>query len=155
MNARALFLLCVAAACLVGSSGFAFDETPKKEEKKKEEPKKEEKKAQFEAGTFTGTFTASNAGGDQEGELTINIDENGKFTGESFNKTANFKVNFKGTILKDNKSIAVFELPGEQKSSCFGTVSKTANGGWTGTLIQRVGTNAIAFLEYEVNPKPK
>jgi hypothetical protein len=155
MNVRALSLLCVAAACLIGSHGFAFDEPPKKEASKKEEPKKEENKTKYEAGTYTGTFTASNGAGDQEGELTINIEADGKFTGESFNKTANFKVNFKGTILKDNKSIAVFDLGGGQKSSCFGTVSKTASGGWTGTLVQRVGTTAIAFLEYEVNPKAK
>jgi hypothetical protein len=141
--------------CLVGSHGFAFDEPPKKAESEKEEPKKAENKTKYEAGTYTGTFTASNGAGDQEGELTINIEQDGKFTGESFNKTQNFKANFKGTILKDNKSIAVFELPGGQKSSCFGTVSKTANGGWTGTLVQRVGTTAIAFVEYEVNLKPK
>jgi len=150
MNVRALSLLCVAVVCLAGSRGFGADDAAKKEE-----PKKEEKKAQFEAGTYTGTYTASTPGGDEEGELTITLDENGKFTGESQGKNSNVKAILKGTRLKDNKTITVFELANGQKASCFGTISRTANGGWTGTLIQRIGTTAVACIEYEVGPKSK
>ena len=135
--------------------GFAADEPPKNDESKKEEPKKAEKKAQFQPGTYAGTFTASGPNFVNEGEITMTLDENGKFTGEFFDKTQNIKYIFKGARLKDNKSISVSDTPDGQKSSSFGTISPTANGGWTGTLINRRGTNAVAFIEYEVSPKPK
>jgi hypothetical protein len=155
MNVRAISLLCVAVVCLAGSRAFAFDEPPNKDVSTKEEPKKEEKKAKFQPGTYAGTFTASGLTFVNEGEITMTLDENGKFTGEFFDKTQNIRYIFKGARLKDNKSFSVSDTPDGQKSTSFGTISPTANGGWTGTLINRRGTNAVAFIEYEVSPKAK
>jgi hypothetical protein len=141
MKSWHFLLLFFAAGCLLHSRAGA-------------EPPKDEKKRSPYAGTYTGTFTASNAAGDQEGDAEVTIDEKGNLTGESFNKTINAKATLKGTILKNNKEVLVIEFPND-KSNAYGTISPTANGGFTGTLIQRSGTTAFSFIEFDMNPKPK
>jgi hypothetical protein len=138
-----VLLLCAAAACLLGSRGLAGAEAPK-----------DDKKPSPYAGTYTGTFVASNGAGDQEGDCEITIDDKGNVAGESFNKTINMKATIKGTILKNNKEVIVIEFP-NAKSNAYGTISRTDNGGFTGTLIQRSGTTAFSFIEFDMNPKPK
>jgi len=143
MSARAFSLLCV-AACLLGSRAFADE--PKKEEKKQPSPY---------AGTYTGTFTfVVPNGADQEGEMTLTIDEGGNVKGEATNKTIGGVTKVKGTILKENKAVLVLESD-TQKASAFGTISKTEAGGITGTLTQRVGTTVVGGIEFEANPKKK
>jgi hypothetical protein len=138
MYARTFSLLCVVA--LFASVGA---DAPKEGKKKERSPY---------AGTYTGTFTACNAAGDQEGEITLTVDEFGNSKGESFNKTANLKATLKGTLLKDNKAVLVIEFP-NGKSNAYGTISRSANGGVTGTMIQRVGTQVICGIEFELSPK--
>jgi hypothetical protein len=143
MSARAFSLCCVAAG-LFASLGA---DAPKEEKKKERSPY---------AGAYTGTYTASNAQGDQEGEFTITIDDDGKVQGESTNKTAaNGNVKMKGTNLKDNKCILIYEYENGQKANGYGTVAKTTDGGITGTMIMRVGTTATFFIEFEAKPKAK
>jgi hypothetical protein len=145
MSARALPLLCVTTACLLGSRALA-DGEPKKEETKKPSPY---------AGTYSGTFTfVTLNGADQEGEMTLTIDEGGNVKGEATNKTIGGVTKVKGTILKENKAVLVLESD-NQKANAFGTISKTEAGGITGTLTQRVGTNVVGGIEFEMNPKKK
>jgi hypothetical protein len=139
MNVRAFSLLCVVT--LFASLGA---DAPKEEKKKERSPY---------AGTYTGTFTASNSQGDQEGECTMTVAEDGKVTGEALNKTDNTTVKIKGTNLKDNKIVLVYEFSNGNKANAYGTVSKTADGGVTGTLIERFGTSAQVFVEFELKPK--
>ena len=136
-------VLCAVSACLLGSRGLEGAEAPK-----------DDKRPSPYAGTYTGTFMASNAGGDQEGDCEVTIDEKGNVVGESFNRTINQKATIKGMILKNNKELIVIEFP-NAKSNAYGTLSRTANGGFTGTLIQRSGTTAFSFIEVDMNPKPK
>jgi len=143
MNARAFSLFCIAAACLLASSGPVGTAAPP------------EKKPSPYAGTYTGNFTSSTAAGDQEGEVTLTIDDDGNITGESNNKSINATATIKGQILKDNKSSIVFEFPGQAKYSAFGTFSKTASGGFTGTMAQRTGTTTFASIEYDLKRKAK
>jgi len=141
MNARAFTLLCVAAVCLLVSLAPAGAAPPEK------------KRCPF-AGTYAGTYTAMSPAGDQEGEVTMTVDEDGIVTGESKGATANEKATIKGQILKDNKSSIVFEST-TIRASAFGTFSKTSSGGLTGTMTQRVGTTAVASIEFEMKPKAK
>jgi hypothetical protein len=145
MNVRTLNLCSVAAACILLSLSpvaSAFD------------AKKEEKKHSPFAGSYTGTFTFMSQQGEQEGELTITIDDGGNVTGEAKNTTSNVSQTIKGTLLKDSKAAIVLESP-QQKTSAFGTISKTAAGGITGTMTQRLGTTAVGSFEFEIKPKPK
>jgi hypothetical protein len=140
MTVRAFSLLCV-AVCLLG--GRALADAPKKEEKKQKSPY---------AGTYTGTFTFASPQGDQEGEMTLTIDDDGNVKGEAKNKTIGGDTTIKGTILKENKAVLVLESA-NQKANAFGTISKTEAGGVTGTLTQRVGTQVVGGIEFEANPK--
>jgi len=142
MNARTFSLLCVAAACLTASLGPTGTAAAP------------EKKRSPYAGTYTGTYTGITTVGDQEGEVTLTIDDDGNITGEANNKSINATATIKGQILKDNKSSIVFEFP-NQKYSAFGTFSKTASGGFTGTMAQRSGTTLFGNIEYDLQPKAK
>jgi len=142
MNARTFSLVCAAAACLLASLGLVGTAAPP------------EKKRSHYAGTYTGTFTAMTTNGDQEGETTLTIDDEGNVTGESHNKTNNSTTKIKGTILKDNKATIVFEV-GDGMASAFGTVAKTSTGGITGTMTQRAGTTYTGCIEFDLKPKAK
>jgi hypothetical protein len=139
MNARAFSLIGVAALTAALAA-----ESPK--EKKERSPW---------AGTYTGTYTASAQGRETQGEITLTIDGRGKSTGESFNKTDNHKAKLKGAHLKDNKIVLVFEYDDGTRANAYGTVSKTADGGITGTMIQRIGDSAVFGFEFELHPKGK
>ena len=41
------------------------------------------------------------------------------------------------------------------KATAYSTVSKTADGGITGTMIQRIGDRAVFGFEFELHPKGK
>jgi hypothetical protein len=142
MNARASWLFCAAVGCLLLSLAPSRTAPP-------------ETKRNPYAGSYSGTYTFMSQGGDQEGEMSFTVDDDGNVTGETKGNNETNVMKFKGTILKDNKSASVFEYPNGQKSSCFGTIAKTSEGGITGTVTQRMGTNAIGSIEFDVKPKKK
>jgi hypothetical protein len=141
MNARTFSLTALAAAVLCVGLGA---DAPKEEKKKERSPW---------AGEYTGTYTASNPQGDQEGDITLSIDENGNSTGESQAKGNDQKAILKGKHLKNNKAVIVIEMPDGSKANGYGTVSRLADGGITGTMIQRFGTQVVGGLEFELHPK--
>lgn len=143
MNVRTFALFGVAAACLFGSLvPVGAEPAPKKKERSPY------------AGTYTGIFTASNASGDQDGEVTLTIDDDGNVTGDSNNKTNNSTTKIKGKILKDNKATITFDV-NNAEASAFGTVAKTSANGITGTMTQRNGTTYAGCIEFDLKPKAK
>ena len=83
----------------------------------------------------------------------MTVDENGKSKGESCAKGSDQKATLKGSHLKNNKAVLVIELPNGTKANGYGTISRLADGGMTGTMIQRIGTQAVAGIEFELHPK--
>jgi hypothetical protein len=144
MNARTHYLLWAAAGLLMAAAAPADADQPAAK-----------KKCPF-AGTYSGTYTFMSGNGDQEGLVTLmTIDDNGNITGESKDTSNDTITKIKGTVLKDSKVADVFEFPTGQKVTAFGTISKTAAGGLTGTLTQRVGTTAVGSIEFDLKPKSK
>jgi hypothetical protein len=141
MNSRPCSLLCVAAACLLLPAGLTKADSA-------------DKKRSPYAGKYKGIFTAMFANGnDQEGEITVTVDDDGNSKGESFNKTMNDRAAFKGTILKDNKIATIFQINnGTAQASAFGTISKTSEGGMTGTMVERVGGRMVCAIEFDLKP---
>jgi len=141
MNARTFPLTTLAAAVLCVGLGA---DAPKEEKKTERSPW---------AGEYTGTYAGSSPAGEEEGEIILTIDENGNSSGESCAKGSDQKHILKGKHLKNNKAVIVIELPDGTKSNGYGTVSHLPDGGITGTMIQRVGTQVVAGFEFELHPK--
>jgi hypothetical protein len=142
MNARTFSLTALAAGVLCVGLGA---DAPKEEKKQERSPW---------AGEYIGTYTASSPTGvEEEGEITLTVDENGKSKGESVAKGSDQKAVLKGTHLKNNKAVIVIELPNGAKANGYGTVSRLSDGGMTGTMIQRIGTQVVGGIEFELHPK--
>jgi hypothetical protein len=142
MNGRVLSHFCFAGVCLLGSlRSLEADSAPKKE------------RSPY-AGTYTGTYTTLAPAGNQEGEVTLTVDDDGNVTGESKHDTATATATIKGKILKDNKAALVFTWD-NTKANAYGTISKTSTGGVTGTVTQKIGTTVACTIEFELKPKAK
>jgi hypothetical protein len=142
MKSHVLPLLCIAIACLLATNaqnGAA--------------PAPQKDRSPY-VGTYQGTYTSITPGGDQEGEVTLTVDDEGNIKGEAFNKGINQTATLKGSVNKDSKASIAFEFP-SLTATAYGTIAKTSTGSFTWTLTQRVGTTAFGSLEFDVKPKSK
>ena len=101
------------------------------------------------AGTYSGKFTTTD---NQEGVVTVTVDDKGNITGESTNTTLDQTAKLSGTVDDDGRGKIVFEFP-TATYTASGVSSKTAKGTIIGIMIQRSGMRAMGAIEFELIPK--
>ncbi len=141
MNLRARPLACAGAVFLVLVAG-PVSGAPVTQTKKSVNP--------F-AGKWSGTWTGLTPGGQQEGEVTLTVDEEGNMKGESFNQTVRQTAIINGTFEKDGRHTIEINFPNATYTAS-GTVSKTSKGTVIGTLTQKAGDRVMGSIQFEIRP---